>query len=253
VTDYRYERYLVDDLVRAIPHVFATGSSCVRATEVTSGARVVDVVVAGAVDPVGKMCMDPGFGAAMLRLTQPQLTVLAMVWSRERVTLSTLSRATWTSAGDLLSAYVEPLMSLGLLEETRSRTYRPTSWAEWRPEHVTTIEAKLRDWQDVLSQAVDNRDRSDFSYIAIPEREAFGLGQGQSIEAFARRLGVGVVRVDEQAGSRVSLRPRRRATKPPLGRWILALQMLVGLLSDDGKWTIDEGIRDTFQPAALAV
>jgi hypothetical protein len=170
-----------------------------------------------------------GFG----RLTSTLMFVLAIIWREQRVTLAKLGSLTYFPPETARRNFIDPLLDLGLIQPFGTRSYEPSSWCEWRPSKVVTVEAKLTNWRIALEQASDNRQRSDFSYAAFP---ADGLAHRDAVLNEARSKGVGIIEVSPDTGPIIVLEGKGQYRQRKIEKWVLSLRILVGLLRMPDRW-----------------
>jgi hypothetical protein len=77
-------------------------------------------------------------------------------------------------------------------------------WRDVLPE-IVTIEAKIKNWQEAVEQAARNRVFAHRSFVALPE----SLARRVRSEGILQRLGLGLLSVGDDLGTRISRRARR--------------------------------------------
>lgn len=235
---YQLECDLVNDLVAGLTKVLQPSDPSFLTTELTLRRRVVDVAFAEAVDPRTSVQDWSEYAPGFRRLSSSHTTLLAIIWREKRISLDRLARSTWSDASELQRNYLDGMAKAHLIEVNRRGTVSPTSWADWNPGTLVAVEAKLSDWRNAVSQAVDHTEWADYSFVAMP---AAGPLSRREVRQAIRENGIGGLAVDPDAGVTVAVHARR-SSRATSGRARVALGLLRDLSSarDPKSWRISE-------------
>lgn len=230
---YGLEKEMIPDLLTSVHQLFGRPGPYAVACEVPDGSRVVDMMYAAFGEHPSGLDEATSLGRALSRLSLAQMMVLAQLWRHRKLSVRRLSEMMFIPEDVLLRQYLRPMKRLGLTEQVTRSSWQVADWGVWKPEALVAIEAKLTDWREALGQAVDNRKRADYSYIALP---AAHLSERHPLWSDARRAGVGVIHLDPTRGAQIVLRARRTLAAETTSRWHVSLRLLADLLADSGRW-----------------
>jgi hypothetical protein len=232
-TEFSSERDLVDVLVGELASLYESGLPVLQAREVPNAARVIDVVVVFGADDPAPLLLEWEMPLRRLRaLDRAHLSLLALVWAEKCISLSRLSRLTWTESEILRRRYLNTLVEAGLVECSARNTVTPTGWATWRSGRIVAVEAKLSDWRGCLAQAADNARWADVSYTAFP---ASGPLSVKGVLLALKSQGLGGIEVDRQ-GMSIVVPPRAKSQALSRRRAEFALGILRDMLHGS-RWS----------------
>lgn len=219
---YQLESEMIPALMTSLAPLLVKDAPYVVACEVPDGSRVVDVMYA-VLPTTWRTSPEEDFAAKLGRLSIAQAVVLSLLWREQRMSLHRLSRLSFVSEDRLVAEYLGPMERADLVARD-GRSWCVTEWAQRRPPHLIAVEAKLRDWREAMSQAVDNRKRSDESYIALPRMD--NRQRASTIRARATEFGIGVVEVDADGAATITTKARRVPARESHGKWGVAVRLL---------------------------
>jgi len=232
---YLSESEMVPDIVRSLPNIFRVRNNYAHAQEVTEGSRVIDIVFTRFSEHDKFFFNLSNYAKILYRIPISQLQVLAIIWKFKKITINRISSLTYINSDIILRDFVKPLEDLGLINKVRGKTYAPNEWANEDIADVYTIEAKLYDWRRALDQAIDNRKRADFSYVAFPKGR---LTNRKYIIEKAESNEIGIIEVSPHNGSRILVKAKRAHSASNLGKYIFILRIASELIRAGYKWTL---------------
>lgn len=223
---YDYESELVADLASQVAGLsLVQGQLCTVLREVPFSTRVVDLVLLGT-------ARRGHFSEALAGLSNSDLLVLAAVCSLQPVVESRLARTLGMANGNRLSNAVRRLMATGAIVRGPHAFRSPIADMVRRSE-VIAIEAKLLKHREVLSQAVDNLEIADASYVALPLGYAFN----ESFLAHCRSSNIGLIVVQPDGSYVLLRRKRKRSGRQSIVRNHFALKVLQEYALFGDRWT----------------
>jgi predicted nuclease with RNAse H fold len=233
--EFARESDMIAPLKRSLPALLCPRGPYAVACEVPDGGRVVDIMYAIMPDDSDGLQRAAPVAGKLSRISTAQTMVLALIWRERRVSSRRLGSLTYIREDKLEAEYLEPLHGLGLIE-TDKRSWVIGSWCQTSPAQLVAVEAKMRDWREAMSQAVDNRSRADLSYIALPS--AGTLQNASQIRQSAREHGVGVIELHPSGAATVVVRARTVPAKVCRQKWQLSLRFLAAAVRGDGRWML---------------
>ena len=108
-------------------------------------------------------------------------------------------------SGTNIFNYLDQLIEIGAVTSTNDIFKLSINWRDILSE-IVTIEVKVKNWQDAVSQAARNSLFSHRSYIALPTKVATRVSK----ESIFKKLGLGLLSVDEENSVKIIRRPRRK-------------------------------------------
>jgi predicted transcriptional regulator len=186
----------------------AFGSSCVFMRELQMPTGVPDAVA------VLMRNREVPFDAARLNIGSSDLRLLHHLATVKQSTVNDIEAALrWTTSD--LRRMIRTLTEAGLLRETHGsvRVHRLADIFHARK--IIAVEAKMKDWQRAIMQAVANTWFASHSYILLPERPL-----SNSLNETAKRFGIGVLTFDGQR-TRTRIRASARPLPASYGSWLV--------------------------------
>lgn len=229
---YSLENEMVLHLTQSLPEIFDVKNNYAHSTEVTEGSRIIDIVFAVFFKSNSYFS---GSMKALGRLSKPQLQVLAIIWKYKKVTLNRISSLTYTDSNTIYKDYIIPLLKFNLIREMNKKSFSPFELADVVPGDIFTIEAKLSKWKEAFDQAIENKKRADYSYVAFPEGN---LTLKKHICLTARSNGIGIIEVYSRIKSRIVVKAKKAQTKKNCENYIFNLNIMREALNMKKGWTL---------------
>jgi hypothetical protein len=163
--------------------------------------------------------MKPGWEAAtrgvlrpLARLSVADSMVLAHL-IRRPMGLRDLKQTVFMQDGEL-ELLLASLMRRQLISEGFDRVYHPAGdWAQWLPDSLHLVEAKMEDWYKALDQAVYYRSFADAVSIALP----MSFSGRVDVADACRTSGIGLILVPADGPARIEVKapqvPDQAATR----------------------------------------
>lgn len=186
----------------------AFGSRCVLMRELQMPTGVPDAVA------VLMRHAEVPLEAARLNVGSSDLRLLHHLATVKQSTVTDIEAALRWNAADL-RRMIRTLADAGMLRETRGavRVHRLTDIFHARK--IIAVEAKMKDWQRAIMQAVANTWFASHSYILLPERPL-----SDSLNEAAKRFGIGVLTFDGQR-TRTRIQAAARPLPASYGSWLV--------------------------------
>jgi len=232
---YSSEREMVPDIICSLPNLFKVRNNYAHAQEVTEGSRIIDIVFARFHKSNKSFKNLIKYAKLFNRIQISQLQILAIIWKYKKITLSRISSLTYTNSDIMLRDFIKPLEDLELIQCAKRKTYMPKDWAGSDLGYIYTIEAKLNNWKSAFCQAIDNKKRSDFSYVAFPQGR---LTNRDYILAEAESKGIGIIEVSPHNGSKILIEGKRAQSSRNLEKYVFILKIASELVRTGYKWTL---------------
>lgn len=237
---YIYEQEMIPDIIQALPDLFDVQENYAHAQEVTEGSRVIDIVFTTFIKDHNHIEDLKKYARALKMLSKSQLLILAIIRKHKKISLNKISSLTYTNAKIISEEFLTPLIKLGLTQVNSKAIFRFPKWPGWKAGNVITIEAKLRDWKSAFNQAIDNKKRADYSYVAFPSGKLISL---KHILFEAKSNGIGIIETNQRRGSRIIIKAKKIHLEANFDKHLFKLQVDCGILNKDCKWTIDTNLK----------
>lgn len=183
---FRYEAHLIDLVIGSLSIFLPRTKATIASKEVGVGAGTVDVLLA--VPNVQQLLAGLQDQALVTsRLSGKTAVVLTHLHLNQPLKADTVSKNTKLDARTTF-AILDELMALGLVSRLPSGTFVRTLLSQ-QFEKVVSIEGKLSNWRQALSQAYRNRLFSMYSYVVMDGKNVRPALKGL---AQFKKLGVGL-------------------------------------------------------------
>lgn len=237
---YIYEQEMIPDMVQALPDIFDVQENYAHAQEVTEGSRVIDIVFTTFIKDYNHIEDLKKYAKTLKMASKSQLFTLAIIRKHKKISLNKISSLTYTNTKIILEEFLTPLIELGLIQVNSKEIFRLLKWPGWKVGDVITIEAKLHDWKSAFNQAIDNKKRADYSYIAFPSGK---LITHKNVLFEAKSNGIGIIETNPRRGSRIIIKAKKTHLKANFDKHLFKLQVDCELLNEDCKWTINTNLK----------
>lgn len=156
---------------------------------------------AGMPDLVVVSCQPEVF--ALANVEMPSAEILAYLRAVNRARLNTIAERV-TQPRRVIVRCLEDLVEVEAVSESLGTFSMNDAWRDILPE-IVTIEAKVKNWRDAVTQAARNRVFAHRSFVALPARVASRVRS----EPVFQQLGLGLLSVGDEFQVRISRRGRR--------------------------------------------
>lgn len=229
---FTLERHMIPIIESNLGCLLSGNMHWVLSEEHTLGTRKVDIAIAALpIEPMQSQAELTYFVNTLAKLTLPQLHVLSWFAQQQELSIHFLDRQLLMEPHDVRREYLDCFLSLKLVERSSRYCYMETGWSAYLPTELLTIEAKLKNWAEVLSQAISTKSFSSAAFVAIDE-ERWIHHESRLEEAISHDIGV--MLVHEHGNCQVISRPQSRC----LSRDAIleSMRILKGLLSPKSEW-----------------
>lgn len=202
------------------------------AEELPVNHRIVDIVIAEVIYPENKQFES--FRVAFKKLTVNELDVLADIYIKEQVSIHYLKKKLRMDVDTIKKTYLNKFLENNLIVKNSRYQYKATEWSQIKINQMISIEAKLTDWKNVLSQAIDNFSFADYSYVALDESVC---SSEKVIGEFVEK-NVGVLSVSNKEVVELIYKPRINKSTNPSDFALQRMILCRDFICNQNKWKI---------------
>ncbi len=233
---YSLENAMATDITASMPKLFNLKKNYAHAIEIPEGSRIIDFVFTGPIQPNSYKLMQKEYSKELRKLSISQLHVLAIIWQHNKININRLSAVTYLSKEVLIDNFLKPMLNFNLILEENNNKFIPTNWSKLKLGEIFTIEAKLYDWKNAFFQALDNQNRTDYSYIAFPSGN---LIKNKKILEKARSRGIGIIEVNSSFGAEIVVKAQKTNLCKDYKKRMFHLKIMCGILNSKFKWKLN--------------
>lgn len=137
------------------------------------------------------------------RLSMTELRYLSLFVGNEIVSIHQMMDSFLLTSDEVKKRFLGIFLDLDLIRRESRYSYRATEWIHLEPDNIVAVEAKLRNWNEALMQAIYCRSFADYCYVALD-----GDYWNDDVVRQFKLEGIGLILVF-QDGIKVQLEPKR--------------------------------------------
>ena len=233
------EKELLSPILSIVPHLVRKDCSYAVTTELPSGYRIIDIIIATL--PITWNKKDLTHFVSKLRpLTLQSLMILERIFTFGRISKMKLASELCIDQETLEKKYMLFLENLGLVKKVTAFSYEITEWVDFSPSEIISIELKLYRWKEAIEQALYNMRFADQSYVAFP-KEIFDRYEKEM--KIIQHNGIGLIVVANNGHAKVKARAKnnsQNSQKKRVDKGLQKLRILRDLVLLDNRWKIKE-------------
>lgn len=222
------EASLIEKTIDELPLSLKLSENTISSREIPIGRRYIDIVFA----EMPEACnYDNRVATEIASLSYKQLTVLAYFCNGIRKSKSRIIKDLYVKWDDLLANYLDVFVKKNLVKLIGEKTYYSDCISNIMPNRIIAVEAKVKNWKSVLSQAKYNIKYSSESYVLIPN----SLMNKINVKAKNRRNKIGYL-VANDFFKISNLPPKQNNFKNDLALNYMKLIVIKKLKEHPEKW-----------------
>lgn len=233
------EKELLSPILSIVPHLVRKDCSYAVTTELPSGYRIIDIIIATLPITWNKEKLKH-FVSKLRPLTLQSLMILERIFTFGRISKMKLASELCIDQETLEKKYILFLENLGLVKKVTAFSYEITEWADFSPSEIISIELKLYRWKEAIEQALYNMRFADQSYVAFPEEI---LDRYEKEMKIIQHNGIGLIVVANNGHAKVEVYAKKNSQnsqKKCVDIGLQKLRILRDLVLLDNRWKIKE-------------